>query len=230
MQKPEVRFGGSTLRLNGDGSAFLPEYNTLLIADVHLGKSGVFRKAGIPAPQGLHEKNIDQLVRAFTAHPSATVVFLGDVFHGLQNKETRSLQSVLDAHPAHTFILVKGNHDFDLPEWKQLTVVDQWQVGSLLCLHEPPGSDFDTDTPFKMSAAEQRFPTLANDVFLVCGHLHPGVALRGKGRSRARIKAFYINPWLCVLPAFGTFTGQHALKVSGTYYGIVDGTVVKLTE
>ena len=91
MQKPEVRFGDSTLRLNGDGSAFLPEYNTLLIADVHLGKSGVFRKAGIPAPQGLHEKNIDQLVRAFTAHPSATVVFLGDVFHGLQNKETRSL-------------------------------------------------------------------------------------------------------------------------------------------
>lgn len=230
MQKPEVRFGGSTLRLNGDGSAFLPEYNTLLIADVHLGKSGVFRKAGIPAPQGLHEKNIDQLVRAFTTHPSATVVFLGDVFHGLQNKETHSLQSVLDAHPAHTFILVKGNHDFDLPEWKQLTVVDQWQVGALLCLHEPPGSDFDTDTPFTMAAAEQRFPTLANDVFLVCGHLHPGVALRGKGRSRARIKAFYINPWLCVLPAFGTFTGQHALKVSGTYYGIVDGTVVKLTE
>jgi len=81
-----------------------------------------------------------------------------------------------------------------------------------------------------MAAAEQRFPTLANDVFLVCGHLHPGVALRGKGRSRARIKAFYLNPWLCVLPAFGTFTGQHALKVSGTYYGIVDGTVVKLTE
>jgi hypothetical protein len=114
MQKPEVRFGDSTLRLNGDGSAFLPEYNTLLIADVHLGKSGVFRKAGIPAPQGLHEKNIDQLVRAFAAHPSATVVFLGDVFHGLQNKETRSLQSVLDAHPAHTFILVKGS---SLPWW-----------------------------------------------------------------------------------------------------------------
>ncbi len=230
MQTTEVRFGGSILRLNGDGSAFLPEHNTLLIADVHLGKSGVFRKAGIPAPQGLHEKNLDQLDHAFTAHPDATVVFLGDVFHGLQNKETLSLQNLLLAHPTHTFILVKGNHDFDLPEWRQLTVVDEWTVGRLLCLHEPPGADFDTDTPFTEAAAQRRFSNLAIDVFLVCGHLHPGVALRGKGRSRARIKAFYSNEWLYVLPAFGTFTGQHPLKVPGTYYGIVDGTLIKLTE
>jgi metallophosphoesterase superfamily enzyme len=230
MQKTEVRFGDTLLRLNSDGSAFIPEHNTLLIADVHLGKSGVFRKAGIPAPQGLHEKNIRQLTRVFEMHPGSTVVFLGDVFHGLQNNETQSLQFLLNAHPQHTFILVKGNHDFDLPEWKQLNVVDEWTIGKLLCLHEPPGSDFDTDTPFTRTAAQQRFPGLAKDVFLVCGHLHPGVALRGKGRSRARIKAFYSNQWLCVLPAFGTFTGQHPLKVPGTYYGIVDGTIVKLTS
>ena len=229
MQKTEVRFGDTLLRLNSDGSAFIPEHNTLLIADVHLGKSGVFRKAGIPAPQGLHEKNIRQLTRVFEMHPGSTVVFLGDVFHGLQNNETQSLQFLLNAHPQHTFILVKGNHDFDLPEWKQLNVVDEWTIGTLLCLHEPPGSDFDTDIPFTRTAAQQRFPGLAKDVFLVCGHLHPGVALRGKGRSRARIKAFYSNQWLCVLPAFGTFTGQHPLKVPGTYYGIVDGTIVKLT-
>ena len=230
MQKTEVRFGDTLLRLNSDGSAFIPEHNTLLIADVHLGKSGVFRKAGIPAPQGLHEKNIRQLTRVFEMHPGSTVVFLGDVFHGLQNNETQSLQFLLNAHPQHTFILVKGNHDFDLPEWKQLNVVDEWTIGTLLCLHEPPGSDFDTDTPFTRTAAQQRFPGLAKDVFLICGHLHPGVALRGKGRSRARIKAFYSNQWLCVLPAFGTFTGQHPLRVPGTYYGIVDGTIIKLTE
>ena len=229
MQRTEVRFGDTLLRLNSDGSAFIPEHNTLLIADVHLGKSGVFRKAGIPTPQGLHAKNISQLKRVFGSHPGSTVVFLGDVFHGLQNNETQSLQFLLNAHPQHTFILVKGNHAFDLPEWKQLNVVDEWTIGTLLCLHEPPGSDFDTDTPFTRTAAQQRFPGLAKDVFLVCGHLHPGVALRGKGRSRARIKAFYSNQWLCVLPAFGTFTGQHPLKVPGTYYGIVDGTIVKLT-
>jgi len=230
MQGTEVRFGDTLLRLNSDGSVFIPEHNTLLIADVHLGKSGVFRKAGIPAPQGLHEKNMSQLTRVFGNHPGSTVVFLGDVFHGLQNKETLSLQLLLNVHPEHTFILVKGNHDFDLPEWEQLTVVDEWTIGLLLCLHEPPGADFDTDTPFAVATAQQRFPTLAKDVFLVCGHLHPGVALRGKGRSRARIKAFYLNQWLCVLPAFGTFTGQHPLKEPGTYYGIVDETIIKLTE
>ena len=138
MQTTEVHFGGSLLRLNSDGSAFLPEHNTLLIADVHLGKSGVFRKAGIATPQGLHEQNLKQLARAFEAHPQATVVFLGDVFHGLQNKETQSLKTLLDAHDGHTFILVKGNHDFDLPEWQQLAIVPEWTLGKLHFLHEPP--------------------------------------------------------------------------------------------
>ena len=59
MHRTEVRFGDTLLRLNGDGSAYIPEYHSLLIADVHLGKSGVFRKAVIPAPQGLHKKNLD---------------------------------------------------------------------------------------------------------------------------------------------------------------------------
>ena len=230
MHTTEVRFGGSQLRLNSDGSAFLPEHNTLLIADVHLGKSGVFRKAGIPTPQGLREKNLKQLINAFDTHPKSTVLFLGDVFHGLQNKETRSLQSLLLKYPKHTFILVKGNHDFDLPEWEQLNVVNEWTIGKLHFLHEPPGADFETDTPFSRANAQERFPNLTEDIFLVCGHLHPGVALRGRGRSRARIKAFFWNDWLCVLPAFGTFTGQHALKVPGTYFGIVDGELIKLTE
>nr|MBT4215136.1 hypothetical protein [Bacteroidota bacterium] len=140
MQTTEVHFGGSLLRLNSDGSAFLPEHNTLLIADVHLGKSGVFRKAGIATPQGLHEQNLKQLARAFEAHPQATVVFLGDVFHGLQNKETQSLKTLLDAYDGHTFILVIGNHDFDLPEWQQLAIVPEWTLGKLHFLHEPPGA------------------------------------------------------------------------------------------
>ena len=230
MQTTEVHFGGSLLRLNSDGSAFLPEHNTLLIADVHLGKSGVFRKAGIATPQGLHEQNLKQLARAFEAHPQATVVFLGDVFHGLQNKETRSLKTLLDAYDGHTFVLVKGNHDFDLPEWQQLAIVPEWTLGKLHFLHEPPGANFDTNTPFSQTTAQRDFPALAQEIFLICGHLHPGVALRGKGRSRVRIKAFYLNDWICVLPAFGTFTGQHALKVAGTYYGIVDDTLLKLSE
>ena len=79
-------------------------------------------------------------------------------FHGLQNKETQSLQLLLNAHPEHTFILVKGNHDFDLPEWKQLTVVDQWQVGPLVCLHEPPGSDFDTDPDSEVDPYSDKDP------------------------------------------------------------------------
>jgi metallophosphoesterase superfamily enzyme len=58
--------------------------------------------------------------------------------------------------------------------------------------------------------------------------LHAGVALKGRGRARTRIKAFYFGERIGVLPAFGTFTGAHALQEQGQYFGIVENTVVAL--
>jgi len=216
--------GAHKLWLYPDGTAYWAEENTLFIADVHLGKTGHFRAFGIPTPKGIHTHAMRLLRNAFARHTKATIIFLGDLFHNLQNTETRDLMDLMEEFDKHSFVLVEGNHDVDVPEHSALKVVDQQTVGPFLCLHEPPGSNFDQNIPFDLDLIQSHYPKS----FLLCGHLHPSALLRGKGRGRIKIKAFFFNDHLGVLPAFGPFTGAHDLKMEGQYYGITEGQILPL--
>jgi metallophosphoesterase superfamily enzyme len=46
----------------------------------------------------------------------------------------------------------------------------------------------------------------------LAGHIHPGVALRGKGRQTLRLPCFYFGRNQALLPAFGVFTGLACIK------------------
>ena len=45
------------------------------------------------------------------------------------------------------------------------------------------------------------------DSYVLCGHLHPGIRLVGKGRQSLRLPCFQFGPYQGILPAFGQFTG-----------------------
>jgi metallophosphoesterase superfamily enzyme len=96
--------------------------------------------------------------------------------------------------------LVRGNHDAhagDPPASLDMRLHDEpWRVGPWALQHHPqavPGHH------------------------ALAGHLHPGVALRGRARDRLRLPCFHFSPCddgrhtLGVLPAFGGFTGLHLL-------------------
>ena len=216
--------GAHTLWLYPDGTAYWAEENTLFIADVHLGKSGHFRAFGIPTPKGIHTHAMRLLRNAFTRHDAAQIIFLGDLFHNLQNTETRDLLELMQEFAEHSFVLIKGNHDVDIPVHSALEVTNKLDVGPFLCLHEPPGSNFDQNIPFDPDLIQSNY----SENFLLCGHLHPGATLKGKGRGRIKMKTFFFNDSLGVLPAFGPFTGAHALQVEGKYYGIAEGRIFPL--
>lgn len=222
----DIVWAGTTLRLHADGSLFLPEHNAVLIADVHLGKSAYFRREGIPTPKGVHRSGMAKLAAALQRYPEATVYLLGDLFHGTQNDETAELRRLVASLPQKAIYLVVGNHDYDVPNWPEIITAPSVQLGALLLLHEPPGSDFDRQQPFDENLWLAQRPQGATAV--LCGHLHPAALLRGKGRTSTRIPSFYFNHWLGVLPAFGAFTGMKALKVPGQFYGLVENTLVDL--
>ena len=157
--------GAHTLWLYPDGTAYWAEENTLFIADVHLGKSGNFRAFGIPTPKGIHTQAIRLLRNAFARHDAAQIIFLGDLFHNLQNTETQDLLDLIGEFAEHSFVLIKGNHDVDIPEHSALEVVGQLAAGPFLCLHEPPGSNFDQNIPFDLDLIQsqhiiRRFSTM----------------------------------------------------------------------
>jgi len=219
---------GVTCELHGDGTIYVPSLQTLFIADIHVGKTGQFRKEGIPAPKAIHRLALSRLEKTIVRDGATQVVFLGDLFEGKQNKETEDLKSLFEKFPQVSFVLVKGNHDFDLPNWPQLKVYEEITIGPFICLHEPPGSDFNIDLPFDLYKIKQQYPSSGENHLLLCGHLHPGATLRGKGRSRARIKAFFIGETIAVLPAYGALTGHYPIKENGQYFGIVENSILNL--
>ena len=58
-------FQGQTLILHPAKAIFWKEKSRLLLADVHLGKAGHFRKVGIPVPQRGGSANIESTGRTY---------------------------------------------------------------------------------------------------------------------------------------------------------------------
>ena len=224
----DYTFGGHSCRLYFDCYIYVEELDALFVTDVHLGKGGQFRKEGIPTPIAVHRFGMKRLATAIDRHPNSTVIFLGDLFEGAQNKETSELLDFIKERSQRTFILVKGNHDFDLPKWSELHVFEEYSIGNFLCLHQPPGSDFSKDCSFSEAIARRAHPELNTSKVLICGHLHPGATLKGRGRFRVKMKAFYFNSWIGILPAFGALTGHYSLGENGTYFGLAENHVVAL--
>jgi DNA ligase-associated metallophosphoesterase len=124
------------------------------------------------------------------------VYFLGDLFHSSWNEEWEKLLNFLGLSPTSSFHLVVGNHDI-LPSEKyqdsRLKVHKHpITLGTLLLSHEPtsPPAGFLT----------------------ICGHIHPGILLKGRAKQRVRIPCFHYSENVLLLPSFGNFTGLALIK------------------
>jgi metallophosphoesterase superfamily enzyme len=111
-------------------------------------------------------------------------------------------------------ILVEGNHD--------VIPAAQFEAIGLIV-----GRDFTEDT-FYFS----HFPTEKVAHFVFCGHVHPGVKLKGAGLPQMKVPCFYQSPQQLILPAFGAFTGLHILspKKGDQVFVTTGKEVVEITE
>ena len=178
--------------LHPSGALYWVEKKTLMIADVHLGKVAHFRKNGIAVPrkaEGAFYEKITFLLNEFEVE---RLLFLGDLFHSFQNNEWH-LFSAWVKQQRSELILIEGNHDV-IPAQKFE------QLGMTIT------SNLSEDT-FYFS----HFPTEKEEYFVFCGHVHPGVKLKGDGLQQLKMPCFYQSQNQLILPAFGAFTGLHIL-------------------
>lgn len=177
--------------------AFLPQHQTLIVADIHLGKAAHFRKEGIMIPLPAACPDLKCLGELFDSLKPTTVVFLGDLFHSSLNKQWEDLKDFLCRYPDIRFVLTKGNHDIlpsSIMEETCIEVVHKWKVGEhLIFTHEP-----------LTEVQEERLN--------IVGHIHPGILVKTKGRQSYRLPCFYHQGQCLILPAFGQLTGLHILK------------------
>ncbi len=214
-----ITLGTQDVVLHPERALSVPELNTLVIADVHWGKATTLRAFGAPVPAGGTSADLRRLDTVLTRTQATTLVVLGDLAHSRLGWDERALQPVYrwrDQWPNLRITLVRGNHDAhagDPPSSLGIACVDApFLLGTLQCAHEPPRM-----TPERLT---------------LCGHLHPHVTLRGKGRDRVRLPCFVRSAQLCILPAFSSLTGGGAwAPASGDLaFAIVDDVIVPVPQ
>ncbi|MFA0964637.1 ligase-associated DNA damage response endonuclease PdeM [Roseivirga sp. BDSF3-8] len=195
-----------TIELKGQRLSLLPqkclfwhEEKTLILSDLHLGKAGHFRKAGIPIPGNIHFDDLQLLDELIKTWKPVNIIFIGDLFHSDVNSEWLVFEKWLESHHSLSFILVKGNHDILPPALyknsRMAIFEDCLEALPFLFCHIPPGSHNRNEESYTLS-----------------GHLHPGVKLQGFGRQSETLPCFHFGNDGAVLPAFGRFTGLSRIK------------------
>lgn len=192
----------NTFRVNGNELQLLPEKaiywveeEALILSDVHIGKSGHFRKNGIAIPSMTNKNNHWRLVEVISKTLPKQLVFLGDLSHSTENEEWEDFVDFLDQYPDIRKILVKGNHDI-LAESKYkdagIEVVSSLRKNGLRWEHEHMEDE--------------------SSEFQISGHIHPGIRLKGPAKQSMVLPCFYFSKNKGIMPAFGEFTGLAMIK------------------
>jgi DNA ligase-associated metallophosphoesterase len=193
-----VALAGTSLGLLPSGAAFLPDGQMLLVADAHLGKAHSFRRLGVPVPEATTGDTLESLSADLALTGARQVVFLGDFLHAAAAQAPVVMQALADWRERHAAIgltLVRGNHDAragDPPASCRIEAIDEpLCVGPFaLCHHPHPRPEG----------------------YVLAGHWHPCVPLRGRAHERLRLPCFWLGARVGILPAYGQFTGMHPIE------------------
>lgn len=200
--------------LSANRSVFWEEEQALIVSDLHFGKTGHFRKAGIAVPQQVYKEDLQRLISSLQHFRPRQIIAVGDLFHSLANLELDWFKRWRSDFSALEFHLVKGNHDILKEQWYQEMDIRVWEkeliLDSIRFTH-----DYCED-----ETADYSF----------CGHIHPGVVVNGLGKQSLRFPCFYFSSRHCILPAFSKFTGMAAIEpsVSDAVYAIVENSLIRL--
>jgi len=188
-----IDLGGHAVDLLAERAAYLSDSQTLLIADVHLGKDQVFRQQGLAVPAGIVTSELARLDTLIEHTRAQRLMILGDWVHAPPrpgDQWPHEIQAWRHTHQQLAVELVQGNHDRDLTgwlaEWNMIAHPRALHLDGLHLIHE-------------WCSDQAAGPGLS-------GHLHPGAVLRA-GREQVRLPAFLRAGDHLVLPAFGRFTG-----------------------
>lgn len=209
----EINIHNQDFILHCSGAMFWVQRRLLLISDAHLGKVTHFRKFGAAIPGSVIYKNFLKLDEVLGYFNPEGICFLGDLFHSSLNREWDLFKDWVQKTNT-AILLIAGNHDIINPKKYEalgINTVSEWATedGFLLTHH----------------------PEIREGLFTLCGHIHPAVMLRGKGRQLLKLPCFFQTENQLILPAFGEFTGTYSMQPTDgdIVYTIIKDAVIKVS-
>ena len=206
----EILLQDERLHLLPERAVWWPSQKTMILSDVHWGKSAHFRKHGIAIPGATQQQDGLRLAALISNYSAERLIIAGDLFHSRHNKEVDDFTHWRTAHTTLHIDFVRGNHDILTPQQYA-----PWQFS----MHE----EALTAPPFYITHDDAQHPTL----FTIHGHLHPGIRIPGMSRP---LPSFCISDRCMILPAFGSFTGCKLMQAAHFrhIYVIGEGKVLQL--
>lgn len=203
-------------------AAFLPDWQMLLVADLHFEKGSYLQSQGrAPLPVYDTPDTLERLGHLIDDYRPDHVAALGDSFHDTQAGERISaddfaaMNAMVAQVPQFTWIL--GNHDPDIPRGLDGDQQDHLQCGDFLLTHLPTKTDKTRELN-------------------ICGHLHPKIRIATRRRNLWR-PCYAVSESRIILPSFGTYTGgldvthdaiSSELPGERAYFATLDNKIVAL--
>lgn len=182
---------GERLWLTNQRVVFWSSQETLILSDLHIGKTAHFRKSGVPISSGVLQKDLERLENVILYFNPKTLLITGDLFHAEYNDDVAMFKTWMQQFSHLKLILVKGNHDkhtFELYESLNIEIQPRsLNKGPFVFTHD--------------------IKTLIDGEFYISGHTHPGVLIKGKGKQRIKLPCYQVTQQQLILPAFSLFTG-----------------------
>lgn len=176
------RFAAEDFLARPSGALWWPARRTLVITDLHLGRSGRYaRRGGALLPPFDGQDTLARLAAEISALDPGRVVSLGDAFDDdLAASELAARETALITRLAggRDWLWIAGNHD-----------------------PRPPAPDLPGAWLSQLPGAIA-FRHIAADGPDISGHMHPSTRLAGR-----RFRCFVLGQTHLILPAFGTYTG-----------------------
>lgn len=211
----------NTFWVSLERSLFWEEENTLIIADMHLGKSGHFRKAGIAIPQSVYKADLQRLMSQLYLFKVNRLIIAGDLTHSTANKELDLFIKWRKDFSMLHIDLVKGNHDILEDSWYESANINIYnnklREGDFLFIHD--------------LSLQQELTEKEKQLYTFTGHMHPAFTIKGQGKQSLRFPCFYFAKNFCVLPAFSRFTGTYKVspQKGETVFALVENNVMQFS-
>ncbi len=208
-----------TLWLCSDRCIFWEDQKSLILSDLHLGKSGHFRKSGIAVPQNVYKEDLQRLFALIQYFNPVQLLIVGDLFHSHANKEIELFTKWRKDHAYLSIQLIKGNHDILTKNFysnsKIVTTNGKLAIDNFCFTH---------DIMLSCQTDENK------PVYTFSGHIHPGIKIRGAGKQSLSFPCFYFGETYAVLPAFSRFTGlaRMEIKPRDKIFAIVGSHIFKI--
>ena len=192
MNEVSIDVAGEPLVAHAGPALWWPGRRWLLLADLHLGKGAVLRRAGMAVPTGQTRADLARIDALIARFGPRRLVVLGDLVHGPSDPGAPWIADVRRWRAGHADVameLVAGNHDRHL----DAAVLGFDPVGPVL-----------REGPFAL----RHEPAPEPGRYVIAGHVHPAVRVRDGWRSH-RLPAFRFGAQVALVPAFGALTGLH---------------------